>query len=521
MTGLLSKPWSIRVDREIVSRGRMFPFMRLCWQEISPGVPFVGNWHHEEKCAHLEAVSKSEIRDLVINEPPGCTKSLLVNVIWPAWEWIFRPHTKWIYASFDPTLVGRRDGGKLITLLSSPWFVERWGSLLLESNPSTSDFDVKGGGFRFATSPGGKGTGRHSNITVVDDPTKPKDANGGGSVTKLALQTVREWWGNTMSSRQAEPATHRNVIMMQRVHNSDLAGEVLRAGNAVHLCFPMRFVSDLKCQTQWGGDRRTSEGELLFEKRWPEPEVIKLETAMGPTVAAAQLQQRPAIEGGGIFKRADWRFWHRKEGIPEPCLCEKCFRRSLVDPTYRDPEHVTGRYCVVAPTAGLDCQSWDMSFKKRDDSDFVAAGIWRSYSARFYLLDIVNERMGFNLTKAAMYRMATKWPTALDKLVEEAANGPAIEEQLKVDIPGITLIQPMGSKEARAEAVSPLFAAEKVFLPHPDLIPLVWLLMAQAEAFPRDSHDDLVDQMSQALLRLNRHGDHFAQAMARIRGEIK
>lgn len=519
MTSLLTKGSAVAVDQELISRGGLIDFVEMAWPEVCPA-PFLRNWHHEEVCAHLEAMSRCEIRNLVINQPPGTTKSLIVNTLWPVWEWIHRHGTKFIYASFDPTLVGRRDGGKVINLLQSRWFVARWGQYLVETNPSASDFDIKGGGFRFATSPGGKGTGRHGNVTVCDDPSKPIDAVGGGTITKKALVRVSGWWGNTMSSRQADPSTHRNLIIMQRVHNSDLAGEMLRTGDYVHLCFPMRFRSDLRCRTQWGGDRRETEGELLFPERFPEREVKALETSMGPTVAAAQLQQRPDVEGGGIFKRTDWRFWSYQEGTPEPCLCEKCFNRALVDPSFLDPScpNVSGRMCVVLPENGINCQSWDMTFKKSDDSDFVAADLWRQYGQQYFLVDMLNERMSFTQTKAAFIRWSLLYPAALDKLVEDAANGPAIESELRLDIPGITLVKPLGGKEARANAVSPLYAAGKAFYPHPKIQPKIWHRMAQHEAFPKDAHDDMVDAGSQALLRLRQYGETFCAAMAKIRG---
>lgn len=517
---LLTQAASIRTDRALIATGRgtLYDFVKMAWQEVEPA-RFQDSWHIEEVCAHLEAMSYCEIRNLVINEPPGCTKSLIVNVLWPAWEWILRAATKWIFASYDSTLVGRRDGGKLINLLASVWFRSRWGNLLTETNPSASNFDIVGGGFRFSTSPRGKGTGRHGNITVFDDIVKPVNVLGGGTIERAELRMVSDWNANTMSTRQADPATHRNLIIMQRLHNGDLAGEMLRTGDYVHLCFPMRFISDLKCRTKWGGDRRTVEGELLFPSRWPEAEVKRTEAKMGPAVASAQFQQRPDVEGGGIFKRSVWRFWHPQEDYPEPCLCEKCFKRAQIDPAFRDPSHVSGRKSVLLPAAGLDCQSWDMTFKKTADSDYVAAGLWRAYGGRFYLVDVLNERLFFTDAKIRVIQWAAKWPSAYDKLIEDAANGPAIADELKHDIPGITLVKALGGKEARANATSPLYAEEKVFLPHPDICPLIWHYMAQHEAFPKDVNDDLVDQASQALLRLRQYGDAFSAAMAKIRGD--
>src|SRR5690606_4286668 len=102
-------------------------------------------------------------------------------------------------------------------------------------------------------------------------------------------------------------------------------GEMLATGKYVHLCLPMRFERERAVYTQWGGDRRTEEGELLFPARFPEEAVANLESDMGPDVADAQLQQRPSRKGGGIFRLEWFRFWHVLPDQPEPCLCEKCW----------------------------------------------------------------------------------------------------------------------------------------------------------------------------------------------------
>lgn len=533
MTRVLSKDYSIAVDRELVLKGGLHDFVEMAWREVEPAT-FQDNWHLEEVCSHLEAVSRVEIKRLIINEPPGCTKSLLVNVLWPAWEWISRPDTAWIYASFDVSLVGRRDGTKLINLLHSPWFLERWGKpcsnpgckrrihLLCETNPSASNFETNAGGFRFSTSPGGKGTGRHADIIVVDDPIKPKDVLGGATIVKQQIQRVSSWWGDTMSSRQKNPVTHRRVIVMQRLHKDDLAGEMIRTGEYVQLRLPMRYEANNPCRTSHGGDRRTVDGELLFPTRHTEETVRVLEIDMGARVAAAQLQQRPTVEGGGIFKRSNWRFWSHLENVPEPCLCEKCFTAKVANAqAVTDPTHTTGRMCAPLPTIGLEAQSWDLAFKNTVDSDFVAAGTWRTYLSRYYVLDLLNSRLSYTQTKTMMTLWAKLWPRAHDKLVEDKANGPAIIDDLKLDVPGLTPVEPKGGKEARANAVSPLFDAGVVYLPHPDICPLVWVYMAQLEAFPNDVHDDLVDMTSQVLLRLKQHGEQFAAAMAAVRNGLK
>jgi len=162
-----------------------------------------------------------------------------------------------------------------------------------------------------------------------------------------------------------------------------------------------------------------------------------------------------------------------------------------------------------------------MTFKGADTSDFVAGLVWRCLSGEAFLIDCVNERLSFTETLASVIAMSTRHPRAIDKLVEDKANGPAVANMLRDRIQGITLVQPMGGKDARANATSPSFAAGKVFLPHPDLAPWVWGYMLQLESFPRAVNDDMVDATTQALIRLRQFGDTFATAMARIRGETK
>lgn len=507
----------IQVDRELVRRGTLFDFFKMAWPLVDPA-PLVPNWHLDLKCTHLQAVSEHEIKRLLINEPPGCAKSNTVNVIWNAWEWIHRPITKFLYASYDASLVGTRDGGKLIKLLQSDWFVARWGELLPPGKPAASAFETRAGGFRFSTSPSGKGTGRHGDIRVIDDPLKPKDAAGGATQTANALRFVSGWMANTWSSRATNQTTVRDVLVMQRLHDEDPSGEWLARGDVVHLRLPMRYDPEDPCETPWGKDPRTQPGELLFPQRFPEEVVQKMhDLDMGPEVFEAQCQQRPQRKGGGVFKRDDWRFWHFQEGVPEPCLCKDCWRamRTL-------PGHVGPRMCQPLPPSGFESQSWDCAFKKTELTDFVCGAAFRVNLGLVFLLDLVNERMRFSETVQAIRDMSLKHPQAYDKLIEDKANGPAVEDALSSEIPGLTLVTPMGGKEARANAGSIFFTSHRFFVPHPEIVPWVWAYMRQHEAFPKSVNDDQVDATSQFLVYLRANGtnvDQFAQAMRRLRGE--
>ena len=106
--------------RELVAKGGLSAFVRLAWPHIE-SAPYVHGWHLEEVCKHLEAVSRGDIRRLVINIPPGCSKSLITSVFWPAWDWLTRPDRKWMFATFDADLA-RRDSLRCRELVTSPWF---------------------------------------------------------------------------------------------------------------------------------------------------------------------------------------------------------------------------------------------------------------------------------------------------------------------------------------------------------------------------------------------------------------
>jgi len=507
----------IATDRALVAKGTFYDFFPMVWHMLDPA-PLVRNWHIEQVCIHLEAMSLGEIRKLLINIPPGSGKSNLLTA-WNIWEWIHRPQTKFLFMSYDASLVGTRDGGKVVKVLQSDWFKMRWGELLPSGKPAASMFDTKAGGFRFSTSPGGKATGRHADIRGIDDPLKPKDTMGGATQTKAALRTVSEFIGGTMSSRATDLRTVRDLIVMQRLHEEDPCGEMLAKGGWLQLRFPMLYEAAFPCKTQWGGDPRETEGDLLFPERFPLEEVTDLrDNRIGLDGFAAQYQQRPVRQGGSIFQRSWWRFFHTIPDVPEPCLCDRCHALKRTIPGCRE---APARTCRLLPFTGFDSESWDCTFKKSDTSDFVAGGVFRAAENGVFLLDVRNERLSFTQTIQAIRDMSLAHPHAYDKLIEDKANGPAVEDALRAEIPGLTLVNPMGGKPARANAGSVYMSGGRFYLPHPDLAPWVWSFMAQHEGFPNAAFDDMVDMTSQYLVRLKSHGEHFSAAMARIRQGLK
>jgi len=503
----MSLPTLADADRELASRS-LYHFVRLAWPHTDPN-PFCDGWHIRMLCDVLEKVSRGVegYKRVLINVPPGTGKSKITGIYWPAWDALFiNPKRAWMYASFDSSLLNG-DSTRLINMWASPWFRERWGNMLPVGRPNTSEIKTLRGGLKFNTSFGGRGTGRHCHIQVIDDPIKPRDASGGAAITGIVLDSTWETIKNTFASRRIDPATFARVMIMQRIHEDDPSGRALKEVNKdgspvwTHVRIPMRYEAGeaCECPSCKGNpnrfDVRTVDGEPLGTSRFGEAECDELEHAAGPDVWATQYQQRPSTPGGAIFKEE----WIQHE---DPSLDNSC---TLAE---------------ARAKLGQKVQSWDLAFKDAESSDYVAGGHWCVTYERerngtrivphFWLLDVVNERLSFTDTCNTILEKRGSWPSSAI-YIEDKANGPACENHLAAKMPGlIELVTPLGSKLARAQGCAPLFANGQVHLPRD--APWFPRIKSTLLRFPRVRRDDEVDQLTQAILKLGVNSV-FAAAM--------
>ena len=157
---LLERPGILdELDAEIASRS-LREFVLQAWLVVEPSTLFVPGWHIDAISEHLEAISRGQLRNLLINVPPRHMKSLLVSVFWPAWEWINWPERRWLYSSYGAQL-SIRDSIKCRRLVESPWYRQRWADRFsLTSDQNTKGrFDNNRSGYRLSTSVGGAATG--------------------------------------------------------------------------------------------------------------------------------------------------------------------------------------------------------------------------------------------------------------------------------------------------------------------------------------------------------------------------
>lgn len=464
------------------------------WPLIEPGTVFRPSWHIDAVCDHLEAVSRGEIRRLIINVPPRHMKSILVAVMWPAWQWLRRPEHRWLYASYSARLStqdsvkcrriiesagGRLAGGTLPERVGYTGLLRLFDAanvweLTGDQNEKTK-FENDRSGYRLATSVGGTATGMGGDTIVLDDPNAAAD---GDSETKR--EAVVEWIDGTMSTRLNDPQTGSVVVVQQRIHQDDATGHLLAQGGYEHLCLPAEF--EPSHPFVWPDDPRREPGELLWPKHFDRAAVDDLKGKLGSRRASGQLQQNPTPSEGGMFKR---RWWRRYGADVEA--------------------HLVGGWDSTAA-------SWDMRFTdSKKTGDWVVGQYWGFHGADAYLLGMIRGRLSFVESQQALVDLA-EWGQSATRprgatLVERKANGDAIIQTLQRVVPGIIPIVPTESKQARAAAVSPMVEAGNVWLPASDHIPTppgyeavsVADFIEEHAAFPLAAHDDMVDALSQVL----------------------
>lgn len=359
-------------------------FCKQAWGVVEPGRKLVWGWHLQAKCDHLQAVynftvppevdpgakAKPCIQDIIINEPPRCSKTLFVSVLFNAWVWTKWPGARFLYVTYADDLT-RRDALKCRKLVESAWYQERWPLRISDDQRSVGRYNIQArdqakgrwvdtGGYRVSTTILGVATGEGGDFRVLDDPHNVKKA-----LSDIERKQAITFIDLTLPTRVVDPKRSSTVICMQRLHKQDATGHVLE-GEAQYdiLCLPMEYEAPRerreldpdgkerivieggnRCSTALGFvDPRSHPGELLHPERWDRESVeqlkAKLRMTFGEFGVSSQLQQRPVALGGGLFKPdnlvmvAEWpglddlenivRYWDRAGTQGSGCNTSGC-----------------------------------------------------------------------------------------------------------------------------------------------------------------------------------------------------
>lgn len=428
------------------------------------------NWHHELMCRYLDKWVKRDIKRLMIFMSPRHGKSELVSRKLPAFIFGQNPDAKIIGTSYSADLASamNRDVQRIIdceryrelfpnTSLNNKNIRTVNGNALRNSDK----FEIVGhrGMYRSAGVDGGI-TGMGGDYIIIDDPIKNRQDANSPTIRKKTF----DWYTSTLYTRLEREGCI--LVTLTRWHKDDLAGRLLCAmkNNAEAdkwevLCLPANY----EAANAQPYDIRTTEGEALWRWKYDEKALRTMKATMGSFEWAALYQQRPQPAEGSIIK----------------------------------PQWI--KYYTSLPNIDETIISWDMTFKDTDGTDYVVGSVWGKSGADAYLIDLVRRRMSFTDTLSVFRQLVNRYPRARAKLVENKANGPAIIDTLRHQIPGILPVNPTGSKQARCYAVSYLFESGNVYIPKPELKNWVNAYVEELTQFPSGVHDDQVDSTTQAL----------------------
>lgn len=460
------------VERERCRRS-LAEFTRRSWDILEPGRELLWGPALDAICRHLEAVTTGHISRLLINVPPGFAKSLLTSVFWPMWEWGPRgkPENRILSFSYSDRL-SIRDNRRCRILAESEWYQQRWPLKIVSDQNQKTLFENDRRGWRMASSVGGVATGARADRLILDDPHHVSD---GESAAKL--ESARLFFSEVLPTRLNDPERTPIVVIMQRVHERDISGEIIsRELGYDHLMLPMEYEPERHCRTSIGfEDWRAQEGELLFPARFP-PEVIERDKkVMGSYAAAAQFQQRPAPRGGGMLKTEhiqivnDW------------------------------PRH--GRVVRVWDFAGTEK-------KQGNDPDYTVGVFMTLFDGRVWIVDIVRGRWEAagveSVTKQTAMRDGQETPILLKE--EPGSSGKAVSAhyQRRVLLGYAVRAKPdTGSKVLRAQPLAAAIEAGNV-----SIVRGAWndAFLDEARVFPAGAHDDQVDAAASAFLELTQSG---------------
>lgn len=511
-------------------------FNRQAWHVIEPGRPLVHGWVIGCICAHLEALSALQIRDLIINVPPGSMKSLLCGVMWPAWVWIRDPGSRWIFGSYGQGLA-YRDSDRTRDVIASPWYQARWGHVyqLKRSWNTKERFANTRQGYRIATTVGGKAMGERADYLCFDDPHKATEAR-----SEAARRSVIRSWGETMSTRASDVRTVRKLIVMQRLHERDLCGHLLaEVGGYEHLVLPMEYeprryslppvhmsdgraaphkdaitptaIQQARPELMDGptGSGRAEEGDLLWPERFPLDEVERLKNTLQGAGSAGQLQQRPAAAQGSVFRAEHFRRF-TIEADENSTAAEVVLGVRLLpeDPEPKRLPVSALRFFQVADTA--------FSAKKSAAYTCVATFAWHRQTRTLLVWHVWRAKLGVSEILPALMELhagsalwmpsqrrwivpgrVRPWPNPVVwTAVEEKASGIGVLQEAALTGLPLRSVSAPGDKVVKAAGVVALMAAGHVWFS----AGAGWLADFEDEllTFPNSAYADQADVLSYA-----------------------
>ena len=439
------------------SQNDFMTFVKRVWPE------FIEGRHHKEIANKFNDLANGKIKRLIINMPPRHTKSEFASFLLPAWMIGRRPKLK-IIQSTHTTELAVRFGRKAKNLMDSPEYKEIFPTRLREDSQAAGKWETEQGGEYYAAGVGSAITGRGADLLIIDDPHSEQDA-----MNVDALERAYEWY--TSGPRQRLQPGGAIVMVMTRWNVKDLTGSLLRdTGNVKSdkwelIEFPAILPS----------------GKAVWPEYWKLEELENVKASLSIQKWNAQWMQNPTSEEGALIKREWWRKWE-KDTIPRL-------------------HHVI--------------QSYDTAFMKKETADYSAITTWGVFylnedsGPQLILLDAIKDRFEFPELRRIAYQQYQYWQPETVLIEAKASGLPLTYELRKMGIPVINYTPSKGNdKHTRVNSVAPLFESGQIWAPTDKTF--AQEVIEECAAFPYGDHDDLVDSMTQAVMRFRQGGfvDH-------------
>lgn len=469
-------------------------FAKAAWPVLEPQTALKWGWALDAVCDHLEAVTAGHITRLLMNVPPGCMKSLLTGVLWPAWEWTHPGLRAYRYlGTAHKQDLAVRDNLKCRRLIQSPWYQARWPITIMGDQNAKTKFENDMTGFREAMAFQGM-TGSRGDRVILDDPLSVDAAQ-----SEADLLSAERTFTEALPTR-VNNETSAIVVIMQRLHENDTSGIIIsRELGYTHLMLPMEFEPKRRCTTSIGfTDPRKKDGELLFPERFSAKDVAQLKKTMGEYATAGQLQQSPVPRGGGTFKAEHLQRWPKGKKLPPFHFIIQSYDTAYTDKTANDP------------TA---CTTWGVWKDKKDHGQVMLLDAWDDH------LNYAKLRKKVIADWKTKYGIRDDDPTAVGRradacLVEVKGSGISLIQELRTaNVPAQSYNPGRADKHARAQRILPMYELGCVWVLESNATPGEWI--SWAKNFVNEltkfgpttaAHDDYVDTFTQVLIYLKDAG---------------
>lgn len=458
-------------------------FVKEFW-DVVIAEDLVWSDHMEIMCEEIQKVyeqaiaRKPKLYDLIINIPPGTSKSTICTIMAPAWAWCKDDSLRCITASYSDSLATEHSV-KSRDIIESDRYRRYfpWVEIKYDKGRKTN-YESTGLGQRYATSVGGSVTGVHAHVITIDDPLNPKQA-----ASQVECVNANNFIDKTLSMRKIDKKLTPTILVMQRLATNDCTGYLLskKKTNVRHVCLPAEsspHVSPPEYKTIY-------KNGLLDPERLGAIVLAEAKIDLGSEGYAGQMGQVPVPDGGLI-----WQKWF----IP---IDDSVFPK-LVD----------------LKNVGTD---WDLAYTKDDTNAgnaYIRSG---TLNNKMFIDDLGVVYMEF--PELIKFMRTNKAP----HYIEAKASGKSAKQTLvKMKIPAIEVqVSGKGDKVARAKMSSPYAEAGMVYV-RKSLIDFLYNDIRQGILnFPKGSHADLSDVLAQAIQRIFRGGIVIAGGSKSILDGIK